>query len=147
MRVLMRRRFTYLRASPLAAALCGVLFVAPTTVAAQVARAWTEIDPRGTAVDWSSLEQQQQRGEQTVALIWARTLDHDDTIAVQVAVLCAPAHAAVVTVERPRPGGGMDVTGPVSLSALAWQDPPSLSYLRQVMRAVCARTHGRSRPC
>ena len=149
MRVLTLHCFTNVRVTPLMTALCGLLLSGVrATVGAQVSRAWTEIDARGTAVDWSSLEQEQlQRGQQTVALIWARTVDHDDTIDVQVAVRCAPAHAAVVTLQRPRPGGGVDVTGPVSLSAVAWQDPAPLSYLRQVMRAVCERTHGRNRPC
>jgi hypothetical protein len=150
MGVAIRRRFANVRAELLIMTLCGV-FVSTfgATARAQTPREWTEIDARGTAVDWTSLEQQPaQRGEQTIALIWARTVEHDDTIAVHVAVRCAPAHAAVVAVERPRRGGGVDLTGPVSLSALAWQDPPPLSYLRQVMRAVCTRARGeRNRPC
>jgi hypothetical protein len=149
MRVKMRRRFTRVTEGPLMAALCGVLLATVGgTASAQIARDWTDIDARGTAVDWSSLEEQQpQRGEPMIALIWARTVDHGDTIAVQAAVRCAPAHIAVVTVQRPRSGGYVDVSGPVSLSALAWQDPPPLSYLKQVMRAVCVHLHARNRPC
>lgn len=150
MQVRMRKYFDRVRRA-LGLGLCVPLLwlvALPTVLGAQIPRNWTEIDARGTAVDWSSLEQQETPTEQAVALIWARAVEHEDTIVVQVAVRCAPTHAAVVTVQRPRPGGRVEVSGPVALADLKWQDPPAMSYLRPVVRAVCARTRDeRGRPC
>jgi hypothetical protein len=115
---------------------------------AQSLHRWTAIDDRGTAVDWNTLEHVAVGSSGQTLTVWARTVQEFDTLTVQVAVRCAPRHAAVVEVQRMHPNGRMETSGPIALSAVTWQDPPPLSYLATVSRAVCARTREeRPRPC
>jgi hypothetical protein len=66
----------------------------------------------------------------------------------QVAVRCAPSHAAVVEAVRDRDDGTTEHAGPVPLRSLAWRDPVPHSTLADVMQAVCAHTRDeRVKPC
>jgi hypothetical protein len=127
----------------------AALFLAAVPRAsAQSLHHWTEIDDRGTAVDWNTLIHTDVASPNPTLTVWARTVQENDTISAQVAVRCTPRHAAVIEVRRPHPNGQTETTGPIALSVLTWQDPPPLSYLASVSRAVCARTREeRPRPC
>ncbi len=115
---------------------------------AQSVHQWTEIDSRGTAVDWHTLERTEINSSNPTLTVWARTVQGGDTVAVQVAVRCVLRHTAVIEVQRTHPNGTTETRGPIALSSLEWLDPPPLSYLTSVSRSVCLRTQQeRPRPC
>lgn len=125
-----------------------MLLVLAPIAGAQTVHQWTEIDSRGTAVDWHTLERTEINSSNPALTVWARTVQEGDTVAVHVAVRCTPRHTGIVEVQRTHPNGTTETRGPIALSGIEWQDPPPLSYLTRVSRAVCMRTRQeRPRPC